>query len=132
MMGHWDVLTNKGGAADAGRSGADWHRHRRCPGPKGTAKSKQDEPKIPKRHKAPHQNSQAPSDPLPSEKPSETRERDNTEKEINTQSSVAVLSWEVGASMDFQISGSVLVNTKGHSDVDFQTPSIKHQAGLGV
>ncbi|CAE7410351.1 unnamed protein product [Symbiodinium natans] len=39
---------------------------------------------------------------------------------------------QVGASMDFQISGSVLVNTKGHSDVDFQTPSIKHQEGFGL
>ncbi|CAE7885330.1 unnamed protein product, partial [Symbiodinium microadriaticum] len=39
---------------------------------------------------------------------------------------------EVGASADFQISGSVLVNPSGHADADFQSPTIKHQEGFGL
>ncbi|CAE7595042.1 unnamed protein product [Symbiodinium sp. CCMP2592] len=47
-------------------------------------------------------------------------------------SGVITGSAEVGASADFQISGSVLVNPKGHADADFQNPTIKHQEGFGL
>eukprot|EP00439_Symbiodinium_sp_Y106_P054974 s177_g7.t1 len=47
-------------------------------------------------------------------------------------SGVITGSAEVGASADFQISGSVVINPNGHADADFQNPTIKHQEGFGL
>ncbi|CAE6921942.1 unnamed protein product [Symbiodinium natans] len=47
-------------------------------------------------------------------------------------SGVITGSAEVGASADFHIQGSVLVNPGGHADADFQNPTIKHQEGFGL